>query len=254
MNKMNENAKPYISLKNICKKFKIQSSLNYPDGFFYALKDINLDIMSKECIVISGANGSGKTLLMSIIAGLVKASSGTIKREKEIGLIFQDTDTQILGETPKEDIEFGLINQKIAKEVRAKKIENVLEAVCLKNKIDFPARTLSGGEKRKLATAGILAMDREIIIFDEPFANLDYNGIKQVNSLIKNLKKSGKTLIILTHELEKCLGLAERLIVLYKGQLVFDGSAENGLKEPLENWGIRNPIQTYKNLQDLIWE
>ena len=86
------------------------------------------------------------------------------------------------------------------------------------------------------------------------FANLDYNGIKQVNALIKSLKKDGKTVIILTHELEKCLGLAERLIVLYKGQLVFDGSAEDGLKEPLENWVIRNPIQTYKKLQDLIWE
>ena len=254
MNKTDMNEKPYISLKNICKKFKIQRSPDYPEGFFYALKDINLEIMRKECIVISGANGSGKTLLMSIIAGLVKASDGTINKEKEIGLIFQDTDTQILGETPKEDIEFGLINQKVPKDVRINKIESVLETVSLKNKIAFPARTLSGGEKRKLAAAGILAMDREIIIFDEPFANLDYNGIKQVNALIKSLKKNGKTVIILTHELEKCLGLAERLIVLYKGQLVFDGSAEDGLREPLENWGIRNPIQAYKNLQDLIWE
>ena len=97
-------------------------------------------------------------------------------------------------------------------------------------------------------------MNLPIIILDEPFANLDYNGVKQVNALIKELKKDGKTIIICTHEIEKCLGLADRFVVLYKGQKVYDGSTTNAVKLNLEQWNIKNPLTQYKNVKDLIWE
>ena len=87
----------------------------------------------------------------------------------------------------------------------------------------------------------MLAMDLPILILDEPYANLDYSGVKQVNALLKELKKSGKTIILLTHEIEKCLGLADKFIVLFRGEKVFDGTPEEGLKEniPFKAAGIK---------------
>ena len=100
----------------------------------------------------------------------------------------------------------------------------------------------------------MLAMNLPTIILDEPYANLDFSGVKQVNALIKQLKTDGKTVIILTHEIEKCLGLAERFIVLFRGKKVFDGTPSEGLKQNLEEWNIRNPLVSYKGVEDLIWE
>lgn len=112
---------------------------------------------------------------------------------------------------------------------------------------------MSGGEKRRLAVAGILAMNRSLIIFDEPFANLDWPGVKTVCSILKQLKDEGKTVIVLTHELEKIIGMADRFIVLDKGKIRFDGTPQEGLSQPLEDWSIRNPLFSYRSLEDLIW-
>ncbi|MFC2281278.1 MAG: ABC transporter ATP-binding protein, partial [Treponema socranskii subsp. buccale] len=92
-----------------------------------------------------------------------------------------------------------------------------------------------------------------LIIFDEPYANLDYSGVRHVNALIKLLKKKGVTIIILTHELEKSLALCNRFIVLYRGKKVFDGKPAEGLAQKLEAWDIKNPIASYKTLGDLEW-
>ena len=96
-------------------------------------------------------------------------------------------------------------------------------------------------------------MDLPVIILDEPYANLDYTGVKQVNALLQKLKEKGKTIILLTHEIEKCLAMAQKFIVLYKGEKVFDGKPEEALGENLEKWNIRNPFNSYKSLEDLIW-
>ena len=130
---------------------------------------------------------------------------------------------------------------------------HALEITALKEKKDFPARFLSGGEKRRLAIACMIAMDFSTIILDEPYANLDYTGVKQVNSLIKKLKSENKTVIILTHELEKCLALADDFVVLFRGKIVYHDTPQNALKENLEKWNIRNPLNSYKKLEDLVW-
>ena len=112
---------------------------------------------------------------------------------------------------------------------------------------------LSGGEKRRLAVACMLAMDLPVIILDEPYANLDYGGVKQVNALVKQLKLAGKTVIILTHEIEKCLALADKFAVLFRGEKKFEGLPQDGLLQPLEEWNIRNPLVSYSCVQDLVW-
>ena len=206
------------------------------EGNKTALKDICLEIEEGTVTVIGGENGSGK------ICTFGKA-----------GLVFQEADTQILGETPREDIAFGPKNQKKSRAEVKEAVEDALEQVGLTKKADYPARFLSGGEKRRLAVACMLSMNFPVIIFDEPYANLDYGGVRQVNSLVKKLHSQNKTVIILTHELEKCLGLADRFVVLFRGDKVFDGAPLEGLSQNLEQWNIRNPLNSYLKLEDLIW-
>jgi biotin transport system ATP-binding protein len=228
------------------------------DGRFYALEKVSFALEKGSCTIIAGANGSGKSMLMSIIAGLETPSSGSVTTCGRVGLVFQEPDAQILGETPREDIAFGPKNQGLSKTEVTQRVESALAETGLTERADFPSRSLSGGEKRRLAAAGILAMNAEIIIFDEPYANMDFPGVKQINVLVKKLIAEGKTIIILTHELEKCLALADQCIVLFKGKKVFDGSAKEALSSEseiqLEDWGIRNPLHSnIQSIEDLLW-
>ena len=243
-----------------------------------ALDDVSLEIAEGECVVIGGENGSGKSLLMQIIAGLMEGDKKTVVEfsrssrsvsgdeggetslepcvqvDGRVGLVFQEAETQILGETPAEDIAFGPKNLGWKKDQVQVAVREALEQTGLTDKADFPARFLSGGEKRRLAVACMLAMKLPTIILDEPYANLDFGGVKQVNKLIRQLKAEGKTVIILTHEIEKCLGLADRFVVLFRGKKVFDGTPGMGLHHNLEAWNIRNPLVSYGKVEDLIWE
>lgn len=226
----------------------------FPNGL-KALDEVSFSAEEGECIIVAGSNGSGKTVLMNIIAQLEESSSGsvTVQKGKNIGLIFQDADAQILGETVEEDTSFGPRNAGYSKSEIREKVESALTRTGLMHKKDSPSRLLSGGEKRRLAVAGVLAMDCDILIFDEPFANLDWPGVKQVCSIITRLKKEGKTLIVLTHELEKVLSLADRFLILHYGKIYFDGDPEEGLQLDLNKWGIRNPLVSYTSIEDLIW-
>ena len=236
-----------LALLNISKSFLI------PSGKKIALDDVSLTINKGDRCIIAGENGSGKSVLMSIAAGLMNCDSGRVECSSRPGLVFQEAETQILGETPAEDVAFGPKNLGWKKDEIAAAVKQALEVTGLSEKFDFPARFLSGGEKRRLAVACMLAMKLPVIILDEPYANLDYSGVKQVNALVKKLKDEGKTVIILTHELEKCLALADHFVVLFRGKKVFDGSAEDGLKQNLEEWNIRNPLVSYKSVGELVW-
>ena len=236
-----------ITIKNLSKSFQTV------DGEIMALKDISLTVEDNDCLLIAGENGSGKSLLMSIIAGLEEADFGEIEINSRVGLVFQEAETQILGETPREDIAYGPKNLGFKKDLIKKAVENALEKTALTAKADYPARFLSGGEKRRLAVACMIAMNLPVIILDEPYANLDYSGVKQVNELIKNLKKEGRTVIILTHEIEKCMGLANKFVVLFRGEKVYDGNPQDALNENLEKWNIKYPLVSYHTVNDLIW-
>ena len=236
-----------LKINDICKSFETSEGMNY------ALQNVSFEIPDGTCTVIGGENGSGKSVLMSIIAGLEEADSGTIENSCRAGLVFQEAETQILGETPREDIAFGPKNLGFTKEQTEQAVIDALQKTGLTSKADFPARFLSGGEKRRLAVACMIAMNLPVIILDEPYANLDFTGVKQVNSLVKSLKEQGRTVIILTHEIEKCLALAEKFIVLFRGKKVFDGTPEEIVKLDLEKWNIKNPFANYSAIKDLVW-
>ena len=166
-----------------------------------------------------------------MLAGLTEPSAGVILFQGKplsqwggllrgfIGLVFQDADAQLIGETVEEDIRFGPENLKLEKTEVEKRLNEVMESLGLREKKDFSPRRLSGGEKRRLAIAGILAMGCETVIMDEPFANLDWPGVVQVLKIIQELKRRNATLIILSHELEKVLALADRLVILAQGSI-----------------------------------
>jgi len=240
-------------MKAAVKVEKLSKAFVLPTGSLQALKNVSFSIPQGACTVIGGENGSGKSLLMSIVAGLLDCDSGSVECSSRPGLVFQEAETQILGESPAEDIAFGPKNLGWKKDRIQAAVEKALLATGLSEKADFPARFLSGGEKRRLAVACMLAMDLSTIILDEPYANLDFGGVQQVNQLVRKLKEEGKTVIILTHEIEKCLGLADQFIVLFRGQKVFDGSPSQALSLNLEIWNIRNPLLHYDDVKDLVW-
>jgi biotin transport system ATP-binding protein len=234
-------------------------------GVYNALSNINLEIYEGECVLLAGSNGSGKTLLMRILSGLMDPSGGTVLYRGqplskagaglrgELGLIFQDADAQIVGETAAEDIAFGPKNLGLPKDQIYERVEAALEAFDLKEKRNTPPRRLSGGEKRRLAAAGILAMGCNTVIMDEPFANLDWPGVVQTLKIAADLKKSGKTLIILTHELEKVLAFADRLVILHRGVIRDDGKPEEVLDRLDPAWGVRDPRRAYPRVEDCSW-
>jgi biotin transport system ATP-binding protein len=248
---------PLFSVRKLSKIF--------PPAGFRALSDINLDIYAGGCLLIAGSNGSGKTLLMRILAGLLEPTEGEVlfhgaapaknlrRLRRELGLIFQDAEAQIVGETVAEDIAFGPKNLGLSQKEIDARVEAVLSAFGLEAKRDFPPRRLSGGEKRRLAAAGVIAMGCQTVILDEPFANLDWPGVVQTLQVIGDLKKSGKTVILLTHELEKALALADRLVILHQGCIRDDGKPEAVLNRLDSGWGVRDPRRNYRRVEDCSW-
>jgi biotin transport system ATP-binding protein len=247
--------RPLFGVRGLSKKF--------PSGFT-ALHSIDLDIFEGECLLIAGSNGSGKTLLMRILAGLMEPSSGEILFKSKpltagsdprgsTGMVFQDADAQILGETVEEDIRFGPENRKFPPDEIDRRVNESLAALHLEEKRDFPPRRLSGGEKRRLAVAGILAMGCDTVVFDEPFANLDWPGVIQVLKILRDLKAVKKTVIVLTHELEKVLAFADRLVILDRGYIRAAGLPEEILNGLDPRWGVRDPRRNYQKAADCSW-
>ncbi|MCX7027365.1 MAG: ABC transporter ATP-binding protein [Spirochaetes bacterium] len=203
------------------------------------LGGIDLTVGKGDFLLIAGRNGSGKTLLARHLVGLSLPSSGKVLFKGEplgrdlralrrsVGYVFQDTDCQILGQTVEEDVAFGPANLGFPPVEIHKRVNEALDEVRLGNAAARRPETLSGGEKRRLAIAGVLAMGSECLILDEPFANLDYESALDLAALCLDLKAGGKTLVVVTHELEKILHLADRLVVLEGGLKIYDGDPQD---------------------------
>lgn len=216
------------------------------------IKNIHLRIQSGELVVLAGPNGSGKTTLLRHINGLLTPNDGKVRVDgmdvrqnislvrQRVGMVFQDADSQIVGETVYDDVAFGPENLRLKRSDIQKRVETALDAVGLSVFADRPPHLLSGGEKRRLAIAGILAMDANIILMDEPFSNLDYPGVKQVLEQILKIHSGGRTLIVATHDIEKIIHYADRLIIMNHGNIVLDDLPGQILQQ-VESFGVRMP-------------
>jgi biotin transport system ATP-binding protein len=238
-------------------------SFSYADGT-PALKDVNFAVADGEFLLLCGANGSGKTTLIRHLNGLLKPSSGAVlidgleaahfPREamQRVGMVFQDADSQMVGETVGEDVAFGPENLGLPSHEVNRRVASALQAVGLEFLKDKPCHRLSGGEKRRVAIAGVLAMECRVLVFDEPFANLDFDGVRQVLEQLVKLHVSGHTLIVASHDVEKVIPYVHRVAVMFNGELKV--LAPPGEVLPLlSRYGIRPPSCSLLGEPALSW-
>lgn len=238
-------------------------SHRFADGAL-GIDNISFRVKEGSCVVIAGPNGSGKTTLLRHLNGLLLPTSGMVKlagtpveknliRARQfVGMMFQDADSQIVGETVFEDVAFGPENLCLDRLEINIRVTHALQAVDLMKFADHRPHLLSGGEKRRLAIAGILAMKPKVIVFDEPFSSLDYPGVQQVLRQILSLHQAGRTILIATHDLEKVIAHADRLILMKDGKIVKDASPETILPE-VEKFGVRQPCASRLGYEVSSW-
>ncbi|ATD53968.1 energy-coupling factor transporter ATPase [Clostridium chauvoei] len=230
-----------------------------------ALNDVNIEINEGEFIALIGHTGSGKSTLIQHMNGLLKPSFGKIIVDgmditsakvnisdvrKKVGLVFQYPEYQLFEETISKDIEFGPRNLKLDEEEINKRVKKSMEMVGLDYEIykDKSPFDLSGGQKRRVAIAGVIAMEPKVLILDEPTAGLDPKGRDDILGQIKLLHDKYKmTIVLVSHSMEDVGKLAERIIVMNKGKVALQGKPSEVFKEidTLESIGLAVPQVTY---------
>jgi len=201
-------------------------SYDYEDGT-PALRDISLSIRRGERVAILGPNGAGKSTLLHILAGLKPFGSGTVRlfdealtRKNEralrarMGLLFQDPDDQIFMPRVWDDVAFGPINRGLGAKAVARRVRRALEGAGLAGYDDRVPHHLSYGEKKRVAFAGVLAMRPEILLLDEPTANLDPRNRRDLLAMVNRLNRRGTTVVTATHDMGAVAELADRVYVL----------------------------------------
>lgn len=238
-----------IKVKNL--QFKYQGSNKY------ALNNINVELPRGKYIAILGHNGSGKSTFSKLISGLYKPTKGEIyiddimikksslrEIRNKIGIIFQNPDNQFIGSTVEDDLAFGLENANIPQHEMKKIIKDLLKMVGMEKFIDREPNTLSGGQKQRVAIASVLALNPEIIIFDEVTSMLDPKGKEDVLQIIKNIQQTRKkTLISITHDMDEAI-MADYCLIFSHGKVIAYGNPKELLnnKKILEESKIDSPF------------
>jgi cobalt/nickel transport system ATP-binding protein len=229
---------PILEVKNLCHR--------YPHLDSNALDEINLKIFKGERVAVLGANGAGKSTLFKHLNGILRPLSGEVmvKGEKitkknvrtcreTVGIVFQDPDDQVLAPSVEEDVAFGPINMGLSRKDVETRVKEALEMVGLKGFEERAPHHLSGGQKKLVAIAGILAMRPEVIVLDEPTAGLDPLSSARILELIMKMNRElGITLLLSTHDVDVVPYFAERVFVLHHGKLEADGSPDEIFNDP----------------------
>lgn len=233
-------------------------SFSYPDGTL-ALDNISVSIAKGKKIAFVGRNGSGKSTLFLSMNGTHRPQKGEIlfhgkpmkydskslrDIRKNIGIVFQNSDDQIFAPTIYQDVAFGPVNLGYPKDRVEAIVNNTLEYVGLTHLKDKPPHHLSGGQKKRVAIAGIVAMDPEVIILDEPLANLDPVGADEVMDLLNELNYFGKTIIISTHDVDLAYGWADYVFLMNEHKVISEGTPEAIFmdNEKLKAAYLRRPV------------
>ncbi len=240
---------------------------------YLSVQDLSLSIEGKELLhslsfsldkgtitVVAGRNGSGKSLLLKCLKGLENPSSGSIslegrelkrrERMKAFGLVFQDSSLEIVGSTVEKDKAYGPEKMGLDRDGIRRITDDMIRRFSLEKVRKERPDVLSGGEKRKLAIAGVLAMNAEILLLDEPFANLDYPSTLMMIGTLNELKESGQTVLLVSHEAEKFLKHTDRTILMSDGRIIMDVPSAEAVPHLREN-GIYVPETA--SIEDLTW-
>lgn len=202
-----------------------------------ALNDLSLDLFAGERVALLGPNGAGKSTLFLTLAGVLAPAAGEVRLEgrcmagraraqlcESVGLVFQNADDQIIAPTVATEVSFGPMNLCLPEEQVRARVEHALSFLDLQ---DFRARAphaLSGGEKKRVTIADLLAMRSRVLLLDEPAASLDPAGAQQLEAVLARLHQEGHTLVIATHDMDFALRWADRVVVMQAGRVLADGA------------------------------
>ena len=226
-----------------------------------ALNDVNLTINDGEFIGLIGHTGSGKSTLVQHLNGLIMPTSGRVLVDgmdladkatdrravrQRVGLVFQYPENQLFEETVEKDIAFGPKNLGLGEEEIARRVKDAMRRVALDyDKLhERSVFELSGGQMRRVAIAGVLAMEPQVLVLDEPCAGLDPRGREEILGLIKKLhEEAGTTIVMVSHSMDDVASLAERVIVMNHGEVVMDGAPRDVFScgEELRGMGLDVP-------------
>jgi len=210
---------------------------SYPDDT-KALLNVSLQVEKGEKLAILGSNGAGKSTLFMQFNGIFHPNSGCIKYQgeaisyknkdlialrKKVGIVFQDPDSQLFSASVWQDISFGPLNLGLSEEEVTARVKKALLDTETTDLQDKPTHLLSYGQKKRVSIAGVLAMEPEVIIFDEPTAGLDPRHAKEFMQLLEKLSKEGKTIIISTHDVDLAYSWSDRLAIMYSGEIIAHG-------------------------------
>ncbi|MDY6917923.1 MAG: ABC transporter ATP-binding protein [Chloroflexota bacterium] len=240
---------PVLTVSGLC--------FSYPDQPD-VLKDVSLRVMPGEHIGLIGPNGAGKTTLFLIICGLLEATAGEVvvmgkpvasrQFRPDVGLVFQNPDDQLFCPSVYDDVAFGLRNMKLPRDEVEARAAQALSTVGCAGLAARPVHHLSEGEKRMVSIAGVLAMHPQLILYDEPSANLD---IRSRRRLIRLLQGSAETMIVASHDLELLLEVCSRVVLIDKGRVIADGDSRQimGDDRLMEEHGQEKPHSLVPHLK-----
>jgi len=210
----------------------------YPNGF-KALKGVDVSIGEGEFVAIMGQNGSGKTTLVKHFNGLLRPSRGkvyvfgedsakytTAELCRIVGYVFQNPDHQIFNSTLLDEVGFGLRNLGCPESEVLERVKAALEKVDLKKSLTDNPHFMSMGERHRVAIASILVLDPKVLILDEPTTGLDYKRSLELMELVKKVNSEGKTVVLVTHDVNLAAQYAQRVIVLKDGRVIADGPSK----------------------------
>ena len=228
---------------------------------YQALKGVSLKVEQGEMVALLGKNGAGKSTLFLHLNGIYQPDEGKIfidgeelkydkksllKFRQKVGIVFQNPDDQIFAPTVEEDVAFGPLNLGLPMEEVQKRVTEALARVGMSGYEKKAPHHLSGGQKKRVAIAGILAMKPEVMVLDEPTAGLDPQGVTDLTVLLKELNEEGITIIISTHEVDLVPNYANKVFVLVDGLLIAEGSPKEIFARPeiLDKANLKVPIVT----------
>ena len=228
---------------------------------YQALKGVSLKVEEGEMVALLGKNGAGKSTLFLHLNGIFEPDEGQVfidgeemkydkksllKFRQKVGIVFQNPDDQIFAPTVEEDVAFGPLNLDLPMEEVQKRVTEALARVGMSGFEKKAPHHLSGGQKKRVAIAGILAMKPKYMVLDEPTAGLDPQGVTDLSKLLKELNDEGITIIISTHEVNLVPNYAERVFVLVDGLLIAEGTPKEIFAQPeiLEKANLEVPIVT----------
>lgn len=226
------------------------------DGEKYALQHASLAVRAGERIAVLGSNGAGKSTFFLCLNGVLTPQGGTVSlhgREvgakernllrEHVGIVFQNADDQIIASTVQAEVSFGPMNLRLPKEEVRRRVDRAVDYMALEAFRTRPPHYLSGGEKKRVSIADIIAMESEVILFDEPAASLDPAGTCMLEDVLRRLTEEGKTLLISTHDMDFAFRWADRAVVFCEGEVIADGTPLNVFRddEIIERARLRRP-------------